>query len=135
MTAFSERRKEPRNQSDLSASVSVLDCGDRRLNSRILDLSDAGLAIFLPEALAFGCPLAVTYKGVLILAEVMYCVPLGNGYRAGLKVDQAMATLNAKASVAEVTRELRSDLAGLQFQEDGAASAQPLYFATAGGRS
>lgn len=94
-----ERRKEPRSRSDFSATIRVLD-GDARLDGRILDLSDEGLAVFSPEPLSFGSPLAVTYKGVLILAEVVYCIPFGTGYRAGLKVDQAMETRTAEVSVA-----------------------------------
>lgn len=102
---MNERRKEPRIYSDLSANIRVLAC-DSRLQGRILDLTSAGLALMSPERLEAGAAVSVTYKGVVILAEVVYCSVSSDGYRVGVQVDQALATGNV--TVAEVEAELRS---------------------------
>jgi hypothetical protein len=104
-----DRRLTPRSYSDFNGTVQVLDC-NKTLNTCILDLSDEGLAIYSPQPLCVGAPVAVTYRGVLILAEVVYCIPFEAGCRAGVKINQAMATVTAEGSVDEVTRELRSAL-------------------------
>ena len=109
MDTFTDRRQKARCQADFRTTVQALG-RNKRLDSRILDLSAEGLAIFSPEPLGFGDPVSVTYKGVLILAEIVYCIPFGAGYRAGLKIDQAMATIAAEASMNDVTRELQSAL-------------------------
>lgn len=75
------------------------------------------MAIFSPQPLSYGAPVAVTYRGVLILAEVAYSVPFAAGYRTGLKIDQAMATINAEASVNEVVQDLRDALTTIPSSE------------------
>jgi hypothetical protein len=74
---------------------------------RILDLASEGIAIFSPERLDPGAAISITYRGVLILAEVAYCLATGGGYRAGAKINQALATVHADLTVAEAEAELR----------------------------
>ena|SRR5687768_5515811 len=106
-----ERRKQPRTYTDLSVEVCVL-ASKTRLQGRVLDLASEGIAVFSPEYLHAGDAISITYRGVLILAEVEYCIALNKGYRAGARIDQAMATVHADLSVDEATLELRELTAG-----------------------
>ena len=102
-----DRRQQPRSYSDLSAAICILET-KTRFTGRILDLTADGLGLFSPAPLEHGAAISIRYRGVLILAEVAYCIPTGGGYRVGAKIDQAIATVNAELSVSDVEIELRS---------------------------
>ena len=120
-----ERRNEPRNRCDLSATIRVLACG-RRLSGRILDLSSEGMAVLSPEPLQPDAAVAVIYKGVLIIAEVVHCSSSPDGYRLGVKVDQALAT--SDVTVAEAETEIRSVVSARSAEQ---LSVQAMYVARA----
>ena len=101
-----DRRKQPRSYCDLSTEICVL-ASRTRLQGRILDLASEGIAVLSLERLQVGDAISITYRGVLMLAEVGYCIPFSTGYHAGAKIDQAMATVTAELSVHQAATELR----------------------------
>ena len=90
-------------------AIGVPGC-DRCIAGRILDLSDGGMSVFSPLAIEMCTAAIVTYKGVIFLAEAVYCSSVAYGYRVGLTVDQALATgdlsvRNAEDEIHAVMRE------------------------------
>ena len=110
-----ERRKQTRNHSDLSVDICVLE-SKTRLHGRVLDIAADGIALYCPQPIEPGCAISITYRGVLILAEVAYCIGLSGGYRAGAIIDQALATTHSEISVSEVVSELTEITSGTQVQ-------------------
>ena len=117
-----ERRKQTRNHSDLSVEICVLD-SKTRLHGRVLDVASEGIAVYCPQLIEPGCAISITYRGVLILAEVVYCIGLSGGYRAGAIMDQALATAHSELSVPEAVSELTEITSGTQVQLTRAAHA------------
>lgn len=103
--ALVERRKHTRNHSDLSVAICVLE-SKTHLQGRVLDITSGGIAVYCPEHIEPGEAVSITYRGVMIFAEVVYCISVNGGYRAGAAVDQALATAEAELSVSEAVLEL-----------------------------
>lgn len=127
LTAIPERRKEPRTRADLGVTIRVLSTDDR-MPGHILDLASEGMAVFSPQPVQTGAALAITYRGVLMLAEVVYCNPSRDGFRVGMVVDQALATSDLTVKDAEF--EIRA-LTAAWVPEDVAIPVQALSAAAA----
>lgn len=112
---LANRRKQTRHYSDLSADICVLE-SKTHIQGRVVNLASNGIAIYSPQQIEPGGALSISYRGVLILAEVVYCIPVDGGYRAGAAIDQALATVNAELSVGEAVSELTDITAGQQLQ-------------------
>ena len=70
-------------------------------------MAKQGMAVYSPEYIQAGTAVVVEYKGILIFAEVVYCQWLeAGGCRAGIHIDQALAT--STVTVNEAEREIRA---------------------------
>lgn len=99
-----EKRKEPRNASYISAIIRILPTG-QEIGGHIVELASQGMTVGSPQYLEPGAAVAVTYRGVLLLSEVVYCYKSGGEYRVGMKVDHALAS--GDLTVREAETEIR----------------------------
>jgi PilZ domain len=82
-----EKRKSPRVATDDRAVLTVLKPEQpARLRIRIVDASKEGLKLLAPLELMRGMIVQVHVHGFFILAEVRYCTPAGEGFHAGVQI-------------------------------------------------
>ena len=82
-----EKRKSPRVATDDPAVLTVLKPEQpSRLKIRIVDASKEGLRLLVPRELMRGMIVQVHVHGFFILAEVRYCIAAGEGFHAGVQI-------------------------------------------------
>lgn len=59
----------------------------------VVDVSHYGLGLQLPQAVAVGAAIQVEADDALLLGEIRYCQPHGDGYRVGLAIRHTLADL------------------------------------------
>jgi hypothetical protein len=106
-----ERRSEERLPALLTCTIRILDDVEVCSTACIVDFSCHGMGLVTSVPLTWRSAVAVQYAGVLMLAEVRSCTPDGRAFRIGLLLDQAIATADARLSVAGAVREIETVLA------------------------
>ncbi len=100
-------RTEPRTSTRIATTVRLFD-PDRRVTAEIIDLSEHGMGLMLDEAVSKDVALVVDYRGVWILADVVYCAPETSRHRVGLRLRKALATQGAALSTQATVSQLSS---------------------------
>ena len=88
-----ERRREPRIKTSEAIQVTLLGESLASFPARTLDASGKGMRIALSRPVKPGSAVKVELEDSILLAEVSYCVPVTQGYMAGLQVDQILTGL------------------------------------------
>ena len=85
-----ERRRAPRISANDPAVMRVIrpDCSELS-NVRVLDVSVEGFKLLVPQPLDPGSTVQIRLNTVIVLAEVRYCVPCGEGFHAGVLIFDA----------------------------------------------
>lgn len=82
-----ERRREPRFEVNAQASMQVLNpLSPTRVDVRILNLSERGLRLRVPEFLQKGTIIQVRTKGSSMLGEVCHCSQVGTEFHVGILI-------------------------------------------------
>ena len=71
--------------------VTVLDPSYREIIASVIDVSDGGLCLWLLRRIPAGTPVKVETADTLLLGDICYCRPDGEGYRVGFVVKHRMA--------------------------------------------
>jgi hypothetical protein len=101
-----ERRSEVRFDVDCPARVTTLDCHATCWDGTIRNLSGWGMRLSVPQAIAAGTPLRIDAGNVMLLGEVCYCIPEGDGHRVGVIVEHILSGLD---ELARLNRSLLGD--------------------------
>ena len=82
-----ERRRSHRISADDPAVMRVVrpDCSELS-NVRVLDVSKEGFKLLVSQPLDPASTVQIRLNTVIVLAEVRYCVPCGEGYHAGVLI-------------------------------------------------
>lgn len=73
-------------------SVCVTSLRDRHVvMGKAVDLSGRGMRILLPSRLPPGDPIRMELEDALLLGEICYCRPEGDGFLAGVQLDQVLS--------------------------------------------
>jgi PilZ domain len=85
-----ERRREARYPTNDPATVDVPYEKITGLAAVVVDVSRSGLRLELPQSIARGMQVTITLsKQLVITGEVRYCRRVGNGFQAGILVQNA----------------------------------------------
>jgi hypothetical protein len=85
-----ELRSQPRLEIDEPVHVTVLGESETRFLGRIANYSGNGIGLFAEGPALEGSALKVEWRDTLLLGEVRYCRPEGEGYAIGLDVEHAL---------------------------------------------
>ena len=92
-----ERRSETRVLTDESAIVTILQPGSHpHRECRILNTSKNGLGLGLAVALEPGALIQIRLQEVITMAEVRYCIPVGNIFHIGARI---LSTMSSRENV------------------------------------
>jgi hypothetical protein len=80
-------RRELRTQLNLETSLQVLG-SPWRINARVVDLSPSGVGFETPAELTLGTRVLIALGSSSALGEVRHCSPLGDNYRAGIRLEK-----------------------------------------------
>lgn len=90
---LSSRRKEARIAANEPAKLRRLNpFSANPLDVTIVDTSVSGFKLFVQEELLIGALVQLRFKAQLIVGEVRYCIPRGEGYLAGIRTRDAFRT-------------------------------------------
>ena len=88
------RRKETRIAVNEPAKMRRLNpFSANPLDVTIVDTSVSGFKLFVPEELLIGALVQLRFKAQLIVGEVRYCIPWGEGYLAGIRTRDSFRTV------------------------------------------
>jgi len=85
-----ELRSQLRSEIDEPVHVTVLGESETRFLGRITDYSSHGMGLTAEQTAPLGSALKVEWRDTLLLGEVRYCQPKGEGYAIGLDVEHAL---------------------------------------------
>ncbi len=86
-----EKRSEPRVPTDDPASLHILSpLIDERFAIRVLDVSRNGLKLSSPVRLQPGMLVQVRIRNIIAIGEVRHCTNVGDGFRAGVHLDDVL---------------------------------------------
>jgi hypothetical protein len=71
----------------------VLGDGEGAMDGTVVDVSNYGMGLIIPEPLPLGTPIKIEAHNELLLGEVCYCDPHAGAYRVGLAVKHRLANL------------------------------------------
>ena len=85
-----ERRREERFEADKPASVTILGEDPISLSGNIANASGRGLRILVDRPIPVNSAVRIDVDDRLLLGEVCYSVPEGNGFAVGLFLEQVL---------------------------------------------
>ena len=87
------RRSEARLPNDEGAVITVLQADlHPRLECHVLDRSKTGMRLGLPVALEPGALIQIRQQVAITMAEVRYCVPVGDSFHISARILSTMAS-------------------------------------------
>ncbi len=85
-----ELRSQPRLETDEPVQVTVLGESETKFLGRITNYSSRGLGLLADRPAPQGAAVKVEWGDTLLLGEVCYCHPEGEGFAIGLDVEHAL---------------------------------------------
>ena len=85
-----ELRSQPRLETDEPVHVTVLGESETKFLGRITNYSSRGLGLLAEQPAPQGAAVKVEWGDTLLLGEVCYCHPEGEGFAIGLDVEHAL---------------------------------------------
>ena len=107
-----DSRSQPRLEIDEPVHVTVLGECDTKFLGRITNSSTRGIGLVIDRRVPLGSAVKVEWGNTLLLGEIRYCRPEGDGFAIGLDLEHALYQTEELARLAE--RLLEED----QRQED-----------------
>ncbi|MBX9603113.1 MAG: PilZ domain-containing protein [Bryobacteraceae bacterium] len=86
-----DRRQQPRLSFNQPVEITTLSDPPRTLSGRAVDLSGAGMRVFLAAELPPGTLVRIDTPGMLLLGEVCWTRAVDAGIELGLKLQHALA--------------------------------------------
>ena len=94
-------RQESRFQTDQEIAVTLLGDVETVFPGKIVNVSAKGLGLWTNRELTPGAALKIELADTMLLGEVIYCRPDGDGYSAGIALEQALYHTRNLAVLAE----------------------------------
>lgn len=85
-----DERSSLRIKADQAVRLTLLDETGEEFGGRILNYSRDGLGLLLERPVQLDTPVKIAWDNRLLLAEVCYCRPEGDGFAAGVCVRHAL---------------------------------------------
>jgi hypothetical protein len=85
-----DTRRGPRFEVDQPVTVNNLDEPGPALSARLVNFSSKGIRMILGQRLSPGIMVKVEWRGTILLGEIIYCMPLGTAFAAGLEIEDAV---------------------------------------------
>lgn len=85
-----EKRGAPRIEADQVLRLTTLDQQPQEMMGKMVNISIAGMRLFVDRPLALGLPLKLEWDESLLLGEVCYCQPVEGGYALGLQLEHVL---------------------------------------------
>jgi len=95
-----ERRTLQRYSVNDQIALEMLDGERLRTQALLKNYSAKGLCIFLDQAVPVGSPVSLRTGQVLMLGEVVWCQPTGEGYEAGIELEHLLDTNELQVLIA-----------------------------------
>ena len=95
-----ERRTLQRYSVNDQIALEMLDGERLRTQALLKNYSAKGLCIFLDQAVPVGSPVSLRTAQVLMLGEVVWCQPTGEGYEAGIELEHLLDTNELQVLIA-----------------------------------
>lgn len=93
VSARTEKRREPRTATDDPGLLQrIVPFSPDLLPIRIVDVSKGGMQVSASTSLEPGTMVKVRLKGVIAFGEVRHCRTVGDSYRAGIQLYDALPT-------------------------------------------
>ena len=89
-TSSMDSRSQPRLETDEPVHVTVLGECDTKLLGRITNRSTRGIGLLIDRPVPLGGAVKVEWDHTLLLGEVRYCHPEGDGFAIGLDLEHAL---------------------------------------------
>jgi hypothetical protein len=83
-------RSQLRLEADEPVHVTVLGECETKLLGRITNYSAHGMGLVIYSPVSIGAAVKVEWSNTLLLGEVCYCQPAGEGYAIGLQLEHAL---------------------------------------------
>jgi hypothetical protein len=94
-------RSQLRLKADEPVHVTVLGECETQLVGRITNYSANGMALEMDAELSLGTAVKVEWTNTLLLGEVCYCRPVGEGFAIGLRLEHALYNTSELARLAK----------------------------------
>ena len=88
-----DQRREPRFTVDQSVVVTILTEQPTRITARVRNASGRGLGLLVPCRVEPGAAIRIEIDDAIVLGEVIYCRPEGDGHFIGIELDQVLVGL------------------------------------------
>jgi hypothetical protein len=85
-----DSRSQPRLETDEPVHVTVLGECDTKFLGRITNSSTRGIGLVVDRRVLLGSAVKVEWGHTLLLGEVRYCRPEGDGFAIGLDLEHAL---------------------------------------------
>jgi hypothetical protein len=99
-------RRGPRFEIDQPVTVKNLDDPGPPLPARLVNFSAKGIRLILGQKLNPGIMVKVEWGGTILLGEIVYCMPLGFEFAAGLEIEDAAYETEVLAPMQQVNAEV-----------------------------
>jgi hypothetical protein len=98
-----DRRRRPRFEIEQPVTVKSLDDSGRPLPASLVNFSAKGIRLILGQKLNPGDLVKVEWGGTILLGEIIYCLPLGFEFAAGIEIEDAVYETEVLAPMQEVS--------------------------------
>ena len=96
-----ERRREPRVEMELPATLSRLDTPARPVSAVVVNVSRLGVALRTPHAIPLHTPVQLEWNGGLLLGEVVYSRCEDAAFTLGVSIRHSLHDLAGLAAACE----------------------------------
>jgi len=88
-----EKRREHRIPAADPASMKMIyPTAADRVAIKVVDVSSRGLKLCVPQFVAPGVVFQILLKGLIVTAEVRYCLPVGDEFHVGVKIQDVFSS-------------------------------------------
>jgi hypothetical protein len=107
-------RSQLRLEADEPVHVTVLGESETKLLGCITNYSAHGMGLVIDSPVSIGAAVKVEWSNTLLLGEVCYCQPAGEGFAIGLQLEHALYNT---AELARLAKRLLDEAAQLEMPE------------------
>jgi hypothetical protein len=97
-----DSRRGPRYEVDQPVTVNNLDEPGPPLPARLVNFSSKGIRMILSQRLSPGIMVKVEWRGTILLGEIIYCMPKGVDFAAGVEIEDAVYETEVLAPMEQV---------------------------------
>jgi hypothetical protein len=100
-----DRRFNERYPTGLQVRVSEIDCLDFSASGQVVDLSEAGIGVYLPLQFTPGSAVRLNINDSVLYGFVAYCTPERSYFRTGIEVVQVLVGGSGLSQLLKTTLE------------------------------